>query len=153
MVVWYGGVVPCIRSCSARIISVNDGYFEFDVVVIVVDGGGWLVDFVVTAFDDWAYSVLFDKLAIDDAGAATLDKDGGGGGVPFRLFVVVVVCGGGGGGAGAGGTDGTLNLNGSADGCSGGSAIISIWETSLFVAVLLVRRRRLADIERSLARV
>jgi hypothetical protein len=53
-VVWYGGVVPCIRSCSAKIVSVNDGYFELDVVIVV--DGTWLVDFVIIVFDDWAYS-------------------------------------------------------------------------------------------------
>ncbi len=65
---------------------------------------------------------------MDDAGAGTLDTDGGG--VTFRLVVVVVVvtivgagCGTTGGG---GGTDGTLNLNGSVDGCSGGSVTISV---------------------------
>lgn len=103
-------------------VSVNDGYLELDgvvVVVIVVDGNGF-VDFVVTALDDCAYSVLFDKLAIDGAGAGTLAKEGGG--VAFRLVVVV----GGGGTEGGGGTDGTLNLNGSIDGCSGGSGITSI---------------------------
>jgi hypothetical protein len=107
-------------------VSVNDGYLELDVVVvvvvIVVDDGNGFVDFVVTALDDCAYSVLFDKLAIDGAGAGTLAKEGGG--VAFRLVVVVVV--GVGGTEGGGGTDGTLNLNGSIDGCSGGSGIISI---------------------------
>lgn len=134
-------------------------------IVVVVDGS-WLVDFVVIALDDWAYSVLFDKLAIEDAGAGTFDNAGGGD--TFRLVTVVVaavvvvvvavvavvVVGGGGvgttGTTGGGGTDGTLNLNGSIEGCSGASEIVSTWESSLFVTVLLVRRRRFTDVERSL---
>ncbi len=87
---------------------------------------------------------------MDEAGAGTLDNDGGG--VTFR--VVAIVVGGGGAGAGVdggGGTGGTLNLKGSSDGCLGGSGITSTCESSLLVTVLFVRRRRLADAERSLA--
>lgn len=54
LVVWYGGVVPCIRSCSARMVSVNDGYFELDgaVVAAAVVRGGGRGDLVVTALED-----------------------------------------------------------------------------------------------------
>lgn len=91
-VVWYEGIVSCKRSCSAKIASVNDGYFES--VDIVVDDNGW-VDFVVIAFDDWAYSVWFDTLATDGAGIGSGGTDGilnlkGGSGGISSLFVTVL---------------------------------------------------------------
>ena len=151
--------MPWIRSCSARMVSVNDGYFEFDDAVVaaavVNGGGGGRGDLVVTALEDCAYSVLLDRFAMDVVGAVVVDSEGGGGGVALRLITgtAIVVVAGGGAGVGGGGTVGTLNLNGSTGGCSGGSGMISVCDSSLFVTVLFVRRLLLTDVERSFATV